>query len=72
MIISNLTLKSNDPQQFKVLYEYANKLKKSAINNDLPLVVDEVARLFRINFQEEGFFGKKWIEVQRLASRTIR
>ncbi|OQC36552.1 MAG: hypothetical protein BWX63_01805 [Bacteroidetes bacterium ADurb.Bin041] len=61
------------PEQFKKRFANMQISLKTAINNDLPLVVgNEVARLFRINFQEEGFFGKKWIEVQRRQSRTIR
>lgn len=45
---------------------------KQALDNDLPLICgNEAARLFRQNFQKEGFFGKKWKEVQRRQERQV-
>ncbi|MFZ4707498.1 MAG: phage virion morphogenesis protein, partial [Bacteroidales bacterium] len=44
---------------------------KRAINSDIPRIAgNEAARLFRQNFQNEGFFGKKWKEVNRRGTKT--
>jgi len=54
------------PEQFnKHLAQMQMKISK-AISSDIPkLAGNEAARLFRKNFQEEGFFGKRWKDVNR-------
>lgn len=49
------------------------KLKmQQAYNHDLPLIVgNEAVRLFKQNFQKEGFFGRPWKEVQRRQTHTV-
>lgn len=43
-----------------------------AIDSDLPKICgNEAVRLFKKNFREEGFFGKKWQEVKRRQSYTV-
>lgn len=45
---------------------------KQAIDRDLPVICgNEAVRLFKRNFQEEGFFGKPWQEVKRRQSHTV-
>jgi phage gpG-like protein len=44
---------------------------KKAIDEDIPKRAgNEAARLFRQNFQQEGFFGQKWKDVQRRGTKT--
>lgn len=54
------------PEQFnKHLAQMQMKISK-AVSSDIPkLAGNEAARLFRKNFQEEGFFGKRWKDVNR-------
>lgn len=49
------------------------KLKiKQAIDHDLPVICgNEAVRLFKQNFQKEGFFGRPWQEVKRRQTRTV-
>lgn len=54
------------PEEFnKHLAKMQINIKK-AVSSDIPkLAGNEAARLFRKNFQEEGFFGKRWKDVNR-------
>jgi len=54
------------PDQFNKHLAHLNINIKKAINTGLPRMAgNEAARLFRQNFQKEGFFGAKWQEVNR-------
>jgi phage gpG-like protein len=60
------------PEQFKQHFANLEINFKQAVNRDLPRIAgNEAARLFRINFQKESFFDKKWDEVQRRQTRTV-
>lgn len=49
----------------KYFAHFTRKIKK-AIRRDAPRVAGkEAVKLFKQNFQDEGFFGKRWKEVQR-------
>jgi phage gpG-like protein len=44
---------------------------KEFFNKTAPTIAGEVAvRLFKQNFQDEGFFGEKWLEVKRRIAGT--
>jgi phage gpG-like protein len=60
------------PEQFKKHFAHLSIDINKAINSDIPnMAGNEAARLFRQNFQKEGFFGKKWQNVKRRGTRTI-
>lgn len=46
---------------------------KQAIDHDLPIIIgNEAVRLFKKNFQDEGFFGKPWQQVKRRQTHTVK
>lgn len=46
---------------------------KQAIDYDLPIIIgNEAVRLFKKNFQDEGFFGKPWQQVKRRQTHTVK
>ncbi len=49
------------------------KLKlRQALDHDLPIICgNEAVRLFKRNFQREGFFGQPWKEVKRRQTHTV-
>ena len=52
--------------QFTVHIEKLTEAIQNAITRDLPEILgNKAASMFRQNFQNEGFFGKKWGEVRR-------
>lgn len=60
------------PEEFnKQLAHFKIKVKQA--QGDLPrIAANEAARLFRENFQEEGFFGEPWEEVERRKSKVVK
>lgn len=54
------------PQEFeKILARHAIRIDK-LIHRDLPIKLGNIAvAAFKRNFQDEGFFGSKWKDVQR-------
>lgn len=60
------------PEQFSQRLTRMNEQLKKAMDNDIPkIVANRATQMFKQNFREEGFFGKKWKEVQRRQTRTI-
>ncbi len=60
------------PEQFRKQLANMHLNVEKAINEDIPRIAgNEVARLFRQNFQQEGFFGKKWDEVNRRKTKEV-
>lgn len=52
--------------EFQTYIASMSRELKKAVNRDIPKKVGmEAASLFRQNFQNEGFFGKRWKEVNR-------
>ena len=52
--------------QFTIHIEKLTEAIQNAITHDLPEILgNKAASMFRQNFQNEGFFGKKWGEVRR-------
>ena len=60
------------PEQFRKSLASLHINVAKAIHTDLPRIAgNEAARLFRQNFQQEGFFGQKWVEVNRRKTKTV-
>lgn len=60
------------PEEFSKHFAQLAVSVQNAINRDLPRIVgNKAASLFRQNFQNEGFFGKKWQEVNRRKTKTV-
>lgn len=61
------------PEQFSQRLTRMNEQLKKAMDNDIPkIVANRATQLFKQNFREEGFFGKKWKEVQRRQLHTVK
>ena len=60
------------PEQFSKHLALMNERLKKAMNDDIPkIVANKATSLFKQNFREEGFFGKKWKEVKRRMPHTV-
>jgi len=60
------------PEEFSKHFAKLEVNVHKALNHDLPRIVgNQAAKLFRKNFQEEGFFGQKWKDVKRRQSKTV-
>lgn len=61
--------KTMTPEEFQQRLAKMQIDIKDAVNSDLPKIVgNEAARLFRKNFQDEGFFGDKWKPAKRIGT----
>lgn len=61
------------PEQFSKHLERMNAQLKKAVNETIPkIVANRATQMFKQNFKEEGFFGKKWKEVQRRQLHTVK
>jgi phage gpG-like protein len=62
------------PKEFERYFASMSvSMNRAVQGGDLAKVAaNEAARLFRQNFREEGFFGKKWDEVQRRKTHEVR
>ncbi len=61
------------PEQFLKHLTRMNEQLKKAMDNDIPkIVANRATQMFKQNFKEEGFFGKKWKEVQRRQLHTVK
>ena len=61
------------PEEFQQRIKTIEKEFKELYNRYAPTIAGKAAvRLFKENFQKEGFFGEKWQEVKRRQSETSR
>ena len=62
-----------NPEQFSKHLERMNAQLKKELNKTIPkIVANKATQMFKQNFREEGFFGKKWKEVQRRQLHTVK
>ncbi len=61
-----------NPNEFSRHLRRMNDEVRRAVNSDIPKkVAAKAVSLFKQNFQDEGFFGRKWKDVQRRQTHTV-
>lgn len=61
-----------NPNEFSRHLRRMNDEVRRAVNSDIPKkVAAKAVSLFKRNFQDEGFFGRKWKDVQRRQTHTV-